>query len=221
MRSIIKELSIEEWEASELYTPSYNIAPSQHNPILLDIGTRSVRQMQWGLIPSWTNDPSVGSQLINARSETILKKPSFQHLVPNRRCIVISDGYYEWKRTGNHKIPYYIHSRNQQLLPMAGLWDMWDAPDGETIYSYTIITTPPQDALAHIHHRMPAILPYNKLDIWLQHTRFSIDKAIEVLAPCREALRAHLVNAYVNSPVNNSKKCIEPVDLAETMGLFE
>ncbi|MBC8215314.1 MAG: SOS response-associated peptidase [Candidatus Marinimicrobia bacterium] len=221
MRSIIEELSIEEWKAPETYAPSYNISPSQHAPILRDTGTRSVRQMQWGLIPSWANDPSVGSQLINARSETILKKPSFQHLVSNRRCIVISDGYYEWKRTGNQKIPYYIRSKHHRLLPMAGLWDMWSAPNGKTIYSYTIITTPPQDALAHIHHRMPAILPYKNLDIWLQHTRSSIDKAVEILAPCREALRAHPVSAYVNSPVNNSIKCIEPVDSAETMDLFE
>ncbi|HJM33967.1 MAG TPA: SOS response-associated peptidase, partial [Candidatus Marinimicrobia bacterium] len=124
MQSIIEELAIGEWEDPDNYTPSYNIAPAQFSPILIqENDSRIVRSMKWGLIPSWSKDETVGAKLINARSETLLEKPSFQNLVPRNRCVVISDGYYEWQRRGSAtKQPVYIHHPRGRLLPMAGLW---------------------------------------------------------------------------------------------------
>ncbi len=220
MRSIIEELSIEEWEAPEEYAPSYNISPSQKTPILRDAGCRSVKQMKWGLIPSWAKDTSMGLKLINARSESLLEKPSFQHLVPSQRCIVLTDGYYEWKQQGRQKIPYYIQSTDKKLLPMAGLWDAWVSTEGETIHSYTVITTSSPNSITHIHHRMPVILPYANLDIWLQHTEYNINQAMETLKPMENGLKNYTVSSLVNSPVNNSAQCIEPKEIARTLDLF-
>ncbi len=220
MRSIIEELSIEEWEAPETYAPSYNISPSQHSPILRDIGSRSIKSMKWGLIPSWAKEASMGMRLINARSETLLEKPSFQHLVPSQRCIVLADGYYEWKLSGKQKIPYYIRSEEKKLLPMAGLWDRWNSPEGKSVFSYTVITTSSPNFVSHIHPRMPVILPYDHLDIWLQDRNYSIQDAMNILKPKEEELRIDPVSSLVNSVANNSPKCIEPIQPVETMDLF-
>lgn len=220
MRSIIEELSIEEWEVPEDYTPSYNISPSQNSPILRETNGRSVKLMKWGLIPSWAKDPSMGMRLINARSETLLEKPSFQHLVPNQRCIVLADGYYEWKQSGKQKIPYYIRSEEKKLLPMAGLWDQWRSPKGESVFSYTVITTSSPNFVSHIHPRMPVILPYKELDTWLQDVHFSIQDAMNVLKPKENGLRIDPVSSLVNSVANNSPECIVPVRSVETLNLF-
>ena len=109
IKSVIEEMNIEEWQDSDLYQPRFNIAPSQYSPVIIDKVVRHAKLMRWGLIPNWATDFSIGSKLINARSETLLQKPSFQNLVPSRRCVVISDGYFEWKRTSGRSIPYYIH----------------------------------------------------------------------------------------------------------------
>ena len=98
VQSIIEEMAIEEWQDADLYTPSFNIAPTQSTPIMIDHMGRNVKPMKWGLIPNWAKDESIGSKLINARSETLLQKPSFQNLVSQKRCVVITDGYYEWKK---------------------------------------------------------------------------------------------------------------------------
>ena len=134
IKSIIEEMNIEEWQDSDIYQPRYNIAPTQYSPVIIDKVVRHAKLMRWGLIPNWSTDSSIGSKLINARSETLLQKPSFQNLVPSRRCIVISDGYFEWKRTSNRSKPYYIYHSEEKLLPMAGLWDIWKNPNGENIY---------------------------------------------------------------------------------------
>ena len=109
IQSIIQELAINEWVDPDSYSLSYNIAPTQRSPILIfENSQRVVKQMQWGLIPKWSKDQTIGSKLINARAETLLEKPSFQHLVPTQRCVVLADGYYEWKRSNSRAIPYYI-----------------------------------------------------------------------------------------------------------------
>jgi len=152
MQSIIEELTIEEWLDKDYYNPSYNIAPTQQSPILMDNGIRYVQPMRWGLIPYWTKDRSIGLRMINARSETLLEKPSFSNLVPKQRCVVIADGYFEWYKEGTTKTPYYIKHPEDKLLPMAGLWDIWKSPDGTIINSYTVITTEPQHEIAFIHN---------------------------------------------------------------------
>ena len=213
MQSIIEELAIEEWEDPDHYTPSYNITPAQFSPILIqENDSRIVRPMKWGLIPSWSKDETMGTKLINARSETLLEKPSFQNLVPRNRCVVISDGYYEWQQTNSGKQPFYIHHRQGQILPMAGLWDKWLDENEKEWNTYTVITTEPAESISHIHNRMPVILNKSHIDYWI-NSDYPPDEAIEYLKPYDNPLEFYPVSAFVNSPANNTAECIEYIKL--------
>ena len=220
IQSIIEEMAIEEWQDADLYTPSFNIAPSQSTPIMIDHMGRRVKQMKWGLIPNWTKDKSIGSKLINARFETLLQKPSFQSLVPQKRCVVITDGYYEWKKISRKSIPYYIHHPSNKLLPMAGLWDMWEDSLGKKIFSYTVITTTPTSTIKDIHHRMPVILKSEDINSWLQVHNTSISDAMSLLIPYKDELKFFEVSSLVNSPKNNRKECILPLKNSNNLTLF-
>lgn len=212
IQSIIEELAIAEWENPDNYIPNYNIAPTQSSPILIDNGKRIVKAMRWGLIPSWAKDDKFGSRMINARIETLLEKPSYRNLVSSNRCIVITDGYYEWKRTGDRKVPYYLKDPNDKLLPMAGLYDMWKHPDGFLISSYTIITKEAQKDLATIHNRMPVILPQRHLDEWLKTENSSVSEALELAKNSKPTFEKYPVSFLVNSVKNNSPDCILQVE---------
>ena len=220
IQSIIEEMAIEEWQDSELYSPSFNIAPSQSSPIMIDHMGRRVKPMKWGLIPNWSKDPSMGSKLINARSETLLEKPSFQNLVPGKRCVVITDGYFEWQKTSSKSIPFYIRHPDNKLLPMAGLWDIWKNASDESIYSYTVITTKPAPEIEYIHHRMPVILNPEHINPWLQIHNTSIPNAMALLKPYTDPLKAYPVSTLVNSPRNNRKECILPLEESNSLSLF-
>jgi len=212
MQSIIEELAVEEWEHPEAYVPSFNIAPTQISPVLIQTDRRIVRPMRWGLIPSWARDPKIGVRMINARLETLLEKPSFRSLVTTKRCVVIADGYYEWRRMGTQRQPYYVRSPQGLLLPMAGLWDTWQAPDGTVWNTYTIITTDPLPELAYIHHRMPVILSRDLLSDWLDTHRLPPRLALDQLHKNKVLLEAYPVSTQVNSPHENSPKCIHKLD---------
>jgi putative SOS response-associated peptidase YedK len=211
MQSIITELAIEEWENPDNYMPSYNISPTQSSPILIDIGKRIVKSMRWGLIQSWAKDDKFGSRMINARIETLLEKPSFRNLLPKKRCIVITDGYYEWKNDGVSKIPYYLKNPNDRLLPMAGLYDVWQHPDGNLLPSYTIITKEAQKDIATIHNRMPVILPQEHLDKWLKTEDSSVSDALELAENSKPTLEKYPVSSLVNYVKNNSPACLKPL----------
>ena len=214
MRSIIEELAIEEWENPDNYIPSYNIAPTQNTPILIDKRKRIVKHMRWGLIPSWAKDDKFGAKMINARIETLTEKPSFRNLLPNNRCIVIADGYYEWKQSGNHKIPYYIKDPDDKILPMAGLYDVWKNPDGNIIPTYTIITKPSQYDIADIHGRMPAVLPQKAINKWLNNEDNSKSGLLKFVQESKAELIKHPVSSLVNSVRNNSPECVIPNDIS-------
>jgi len=211
MQSIIEELAIEEWENPDNYLPSYNIAPTQNSPILIDNGKRIVKSMRWGLIPSWAKDQKFGARMINARIETLTEKPSYRNLVSSNRCIVIADGYYEWKITGDTKVPHYFKDPDDKLLPIAGLYDVWKHPDGHLIPSYTVITKEAQKDLAGIHNRMPIILPQAHLDKWLKTENFPVSKALEIARNSRIVLDKYPVSFLVNFVKNNSPDCILPI----------
>jgi len=208
MQSIIEELAIEEWENPDNYLPNYNIAPTQNSPILVDNGKRIVKSMRWGLIPSWAKDEKFGSRMINARLETLLEKPSYRNLVSDNRCIIITDGYYEWKMVGDRKIPYYFKDPDDKLLPMAGMYDAWKHPDGYLVPSYTIITKEAPKEIATIHPRMPVILPQEHLDHWLKTKNFSVSKTLEIARNSQIVLEKYPVSSLVNSVKNNSSDCI-------------
>ncbi len=220
IQSIIEEMAIEEWQDQDLFSPSYNIAPTQFSPIMVDHMGRRVKPMKWGLIPNWAKDKSIGSKLINARSETLLQKPSFQNLVSGKRCVVLTDGYYEWKRTSSKSIPYYIHHPENKLLPLAGLWDIWKDESDKSIFSYTVITTTPAQEIEYIHHRMPVILKPENIDPWLQIHNTSIPNAMALLKPYANPLDAYPVSTLVNSPKNNQKACIDHDGGAPNLSLF-
>ena len=220
VESIIQEMGIESWRDSGSYQLSYNISPSQSSPVMIDDMGRHVKMMKWGLIPNWATDASIGSKLINARAETLLEKPSFKNLVSNQRCIVLSDGYFEWKRSNSRAIPYYVYNPNNKILPMAGLWDFWENNSGENIFSYTIITTQANSNLKDIHHRMPVILDLKQIDPWLKVHNISVADTMSLLVPFQNDLHFHQVSTIVNSPRNNRIDCIRPIENSDNLSLF-
>ena len=145
------------------------IFPTQIVPVLLNQTAPVFRLMSWGLVPSWAKDQKIGNKMINARSETLMKKPSFKRLLPSKRCIVPATGFYEWKKNGRTKTKMEVRLKGGDLFGFAGLWDRWVAPNGEgrDCYSFTIITTVPNELIAPIHDRMPVILKREDEDGWL------------------------------------------------------
>ena len=123
------------------WSPSYNISPTQTVLTVNQLGERKIKPMRWGLIPSWAKDESIGSKMINARSETLHEKPSFRKSLLSRRCLILADGFYEWKSNpGGSKIPYYFQIADHSLFLFAGLWDTWQPKKGMPIESCTVIT---------------------------------------------------------------------------------
>src|SRR5690242_512834 len=122
-------------------TPRYNIAPTQDVVAITSNGAAHLEFLRWGLIPSWAKEESIGSRMINARAETLAEKPSFKRLLRSRRCLVVADGFYEWKKEQGGKTPMYITLKSGRPFAFAGLWDLWHSPDGQEIRSCTIITT--------------------------------------------------------------------------------
>ncbi len=198
----------------------YNIAPSQDvATVVADIETRSreLRPMRWGLIPFWAKDPAIGNRMINARSETVAKKPAFREAFKARRCLLPATGFFEWKRIGAGKQPMLLRRRDGLPFAFAGLWDRWRPPEGEKIESCTILTTEPNDLVASIHDRMPVILPPEAYAEWLDPGFGSGPDEVESLMnwlkpyPASEMI-AHPVSRRVNSPAHDDSECIEPVD---------
>ena len=216
---IMEELFVDEWEDDFDWEPSYNIAPTQISPVLLNDGKRKVKPMYWGLVPSWAKDKTIGAKMINARSETLGEKPSFQSLIYQKRCIVISDGYFEWKREGKKKKPYYIRDPDGKLLPMAGLWDEWVDKQGKKWLTYTVITTDPSNQINHIHNRMPVILDKLEMDLWINFD-CPPNEALTCLKPYEKLLELYPVSTFVNSPANNSNQCILPTENLNTLTMF-
>lgn len=192
--------------------PRYNIAPTQSVVAVtssLD-GERTLSLFQWGLIPSWARDPSIGSRLINARAETVATKPSFRSAIKCRRCLIVADGFYEWKKHERHKQPYYIRMRNGTPFAFAGLWERWQGATGDAVDSCTIITTEPNSLLADLHHRMPVILDRADYGAWLDPNRGADQQILALLRPCPdEPMEAYPVTTHVNRPANDDRSCIE------------
>lgn len=161
------------WAGQAVYRPSYNLAPGAATPVVLQDaeGERCVHVMRWGLVPSFTkpDDKPDYFRMFNARSESVTQKPAFRRLVSRRRCVVLMNGFFEWKqeeRAG--KQPYYVHLAGAPIMKFAGLWDTWRRADGSVMESYTILTTAASKPLEWLHDRMPVILPTKDAeDVWL------------------------------------------------------
>lgn len=199
----------------EELTPRYNIAPSQPVPVVRQLeGQRHLGLLRWGLIPAWAEDPSIGYKLINARSETVLEKPSFRDAFQKRRCLVPADGFYEWKASGRTKQPFHVGMADGSLFAFAGLWDRWRSPQGIWIESCTILTTRPNEVARRVHDRMPVILPPQHYATWLQTPPEAARGLTELLVPYEAGpMACYPVSPLVNKPENDSAALIEPVEL--------
>ncbi|CAN5816214.1 SOS response-associated peptidase [soil metagenome] len=192
-------------------TPSYNIAPTQDVPVVIEEDSRRLETMRWGLIPSWADDPSIGSRMINARAETVAEKPSFRVAFKRRRGLIVADGFFEWQKTYDGKQPHYLRLKDGEPFAFAGLWESWRVEGGEEIRSCTIITTEPNELAAEIHNRMPVILPSELYDPWLDPKNDDREELLAMLQPYpAEQMTAHPVSRYVNKPANNDPSVIEP-----------
>ncbi|MCB0193664.1 MAG: SOS response-associated peptidase [Anaerolineae bacterium] len=193
--------------------PRYNIAPSQPIAVIANNDRHAVEFFQWGLIPSWAKDPKIGNRMINARSETLAEKPSFRTAYRRRRCLVLADGFYEWRRNDDKsKTPMYIQLESQEPFAFAGLWEVWHSPQDDMVLSCTIITTEPNDLMASIHNRMPVILPADAYAQWLDPNEQKPDQLQSLLKPYpAEAMTAYPVSKVVNNPRNDDPACVKPV----------
>lgn len=197
--------------------PRFNIAPSQEVLTVIETeGKRIGKLMKWGLVLYWANDPKIGWKMINARAETVDEKASFRRALKRRRCLILADGFYEWKKEGTKKIPYRFTLRNEQPFAFAGLWETWDKRD-ETLYTCTIITTKANELISTIHDRMPVILPREWQDAWLDPKLEDADYLKSLLQPYpAEEMKMYEVSTIVNSPKNDVADCIKPVNEGET-----
>lgn len=194
--------------------PRYNVAPSQPVAVIPNDGKNSLDYYVWGLIPSWAKDPSIGNRMINARAETLTDKPSFRNAFRRRRCLILADGFYEWKSVPaqKNKTPMYIHLKGKKPFVFAGLWEDWNPPDGSRVLSCTIITTEPNELLKEIHNRMPVILPESAYQTWLEPGEPNLAALQSLLQPYpADQMHAYPVSTLVNSPANESLQCILPV----------
>ncbi len=200
--------------------PRYNIAPTQDVLIVRMTKDRTAREaamVRWGLVPSWADDPSIGSRLINARGESVAEKPAFRRAFRKRRCVIPASGFYEWRETGGSKQPMYIRREDGEPFALAGLWESWhdeDRPDAPPLESCTIITTTANALLKPIHDRMPVVAAREKLDLWLGGE--DPDALRELLAPADPSgWRVAPVSRRVNSPKNDDPSCIRPLEGAD------
>lgn len=206
------------WEVDELtkmfnvdglqdLEPNYNAAPTQIMPVFSDKG---LTRMRWGLIPAWAKDEKIGYKLFNTRSESVFDKPVWKGIVKRNRCLVPANGFYEWKKTADGKIPEYIHLPNNELFSFAGIWETWKH-DGKEWDTFSIMTTKPNKEMEPIHDRMPVIIDHDDYDMWLHADRQ--DDINALLQPLADgSLEYHEVSKNVNFVKTNTDTLIAPLD---------
>ena len=202
---IVEAFDIDEVKGA--FRNSYNIAPGQDIGAIIEDNSRRLGPLRWGLIPSWADDPRIGSRMINARAEGLEQKASFKTPLRQKRCLIPADGFYEWKKEGNRKTPFYVFLKDKSPFVFAGLWDIWKSPQGEKTATCTIITTSPNSLVKELHNRMPVILPKEHIDLWLDSSMREEEKLLSLLKPYpAEEMECHEVSPLVNSPEEDSEK---------------
>jgi putative SOS response-associated peptidase YedK len=195
-------------------SPHYNIAPTQPIAVIPNTGEKRVDFFVWGLIPSWSKEPSIGNRMINARGETLAEKPSFRTPYKRRRCLVLADGFFEWVVVPGEKAkqPHYIQLSDGKPFAFAGLWEQWFSPDGSEIKSATIITTEPNEKVAKLHNRMPVILHPDDYARWIDPAERAPESLQDLLvAYPAEEMRHYPVSRQVNSPANDVPEVVQPL----------
>ena len=194
----------------------YNIAPSQDILAIRTAPETTGRpewvMLRWGLVPFWSKEPGGKRPLINARAEGIETKPSFRGPVRHRRCIVPASGFYEWRREGSGKQPFFVGPVADEVFAFAGIWDHWEGKQGEVIESVVIITTSANELMQPIHDRMPVILEKEDVAGWIAPTT-QLEKALALLKPCSSAMmEAYPVSSLVNSARHDGPECVARVN---------
>jgi putative SOS response-associated peptidase YedK len=195
------------------FSPRYNVAPSQPVLAIPNDGKNKADFFLWGLIPSWSKDPAIANKLINARGETVAEKPSFRGPFKYKRCLILADGFYEWKTVPGSKIkvPHFIHMKDRAPFAIAGLWDEWQSPDGGALRTCTIITTSPNSLMESIHNRMPVILDKNDHAQWLDPAPQTPEKLLPLIKPFpADRMSAYAVSTLVNTPKTDRAELILP-----------
>jgi putative SOS response-associated peptidase YedK len=193
------------------FTPRYNIAPSQDQWTILrdSLAKPEARRLKWGFVPSWADDPMVGQRMVNARSDSLIDKPSYKTSFRTRRCLILADGYYEWSGTGKTRVPMFFHLAGHRDFALAGLWDRWER-DGNSLETCIIITTDASPLADAYHHRMPVVLKPDAAFEWM-HSSTSEGRLMDLMKPYDEDdLECYKVSGLVNSPLNDSAECILP-----------
>jgi len=205
---------LKEPPSSDVLTPRYNIAPSQDIAVVAhdENNDNKLGLMRWGLIPSWAKDPKIGYKMINARGETVHEKPSFRAAFKKRRCLIVADGFYEWRKNPDgSKTPMYIRMEDGEPFGFAGLWERWENQhSGTLVTTTTIITTTANDLMRDIHERMPVIIPRDMYTTWLSRDMQDTDELRHLIAPYpADLMTAYPVSKKVNSPNNDSPDLIQ------------
>ncbi|MDD5467477.1 MAG: SOS response-associated peptidase [Anaerolineales bacterium] len=193
--------------------PRYNVAPSQPVAVVPNDGKDRIDFFVWGLIPSWAKDPAIGNRMINARTETLAEKPTFRAPFRRKRCLILTDGFFEWtaRSDGKGKTPMYLRMVDGKPFAFAGLWDTWFSPDGSEVRSCTIITTEPNELVRPIHNRMPVILPPSAYREWLTPGEGNITALQAMLKPYPASeMVAYPVSRLVNDPKSDRPEVILP-----------
>ena len=193
----------------------YNVCPTQWL-LSLRLSTADAQlelaNLRWGLVPAWASDISIGARMINARCETVDQKPAFRTAFQARRCVILANGFYEWKKVSpRSKQPYYIYRRDGNLMCFAGLWESWQSPDSETIQTTTILTTQANGILSPLHDRMPVMLDHDSFDKWLRPDAAFDTSRLFAPWPAEE-LKLHCVSPAMNKPSYDQPDCIDPVE---------
>jgi putative SOS response-associated peptidase YedK len=212
MRQLMEEFGIDEHEVDEPGA-RYNVAPSQRVLVVVnDGGANRFRHFKWGLIPSWAKGDKP-RYMINARAETVAEKPTFRSAFKSRRCLVVADGFYEWKKSGKVKAPMYIKDVSGRPWGFAGIYEVWESPEGEKVPTCAIITTEANEVMAQVHQRMPVIIPPESRDLWLDPSVTENGELLPLLEPYDgDRMEVVAVSPEVNSPRNNHPGLIKPID---------
>jgi putative SOS response-associated peptidase YedK len=203
------------YDNAAVFPPRYNIAPSQPVAIVRNTpaGGRELALVRWGLIPSWVKDPREFKMLINARGETAADKPSFRGAMRHRRCLVPTDGFYEWTGAAGAKRPFLVRPRGGAPMALAGIWEHWLGADGSEIETMAILTVAANDAMSVLHDRMPAIIAPEQFDAWLDCSSGSSREVVELLTPApNDLLELVEVSRKLNNPRNEGPEVQEPVE---------
>ena len=221
--------------ATQPLEPDFNVAPTKQVYAVLTRSQsepeRQLRVLRWGLVPFWAKDPAIGNKMINARMETVHEKPAFRRAFATRRCLLPADGYYEWYATEQKtkagkplKQPFFIHPADGSVMAMAGLYEIWrdptrDEDDPQRFqWTCTVLTTTAEDAVGHIHDRMPLLVEPDRYAAWLDPSRSDVDDLKKLLVPAAPGrLEAYPVSTQVNSVRNNGPELRDPLPPVEAV----